>query len=271
VSVARRIAAALGWWALSMGIVVAIWEAVWALGWINPVIWPPPHLTVAEIGNQKEFLTPAIGVYRTGAHFVALTALVATLQRVAVGIALAVTTALLVGSLAFYLGLFGKLIMPSVTIAASIAPIGWLPFALVLFGIGDVAATVVVFLGLVFVLTVAVVHMMRNVDPVYINMARVLGASRLQIVLHVIQPAILPQFVVILRANFLSAWIVVLAAEVLGVNTGLGAIIQVGRQMLNMKLMFLGMAMVGLTGFLIDQAFALVQQRVLWWHRAVTV
>jgi NitT/TauT family transport system permease protein len=266
-AIGRRFAASLGWWTLSIGIVVAAWEAVWAVGWINPVIWPPPHLTLAEIGNQKEFLVPAIGVYRTGAHFVALTALVATLQRVALGIALALGAALLVGNLAFYVDLFGKLVLPSVTLAASIAPVGWLPFGLVLFGIGDVAASVVVFLGLVFVLTVAVVHTMHNVDQVYVNMARVLGASRLQIVLHVIQPAILPPLLVVLRINFLSAWIVVLAAEVLGVNTGLGAIIQVGRQMLNMKLMFLGMAMVGMTGFLIDQGFVLVQQRVLWWNR----
>jgi NitT/TauT family transport system permease protein len=84
-------------------------------------------------------------------------------------------------------------------------------------------------------------------------------------VLHVIYPAILPPLFVILRVNFLAAWIVVLAAEVLGVNTGLGAIIQVGRQMLNMRLMFLGMIMVGLSGFIIDQLFATFERRVLWW------
>jgi NitT/TauT family transport system permease protein len=261
----QRWASTLAWWTLSIGIAAGAWEVIAAAGLVNTVIWPPPHLTLAEIGNQKEFLIPAIGVYRTGAHFVALTALVATLERVFGGLTLATLTALVVGGVAFYVRPFGKLVLPVITMAASIAPVGWLPLALVVFGIGDVAATAVVFFGLVFVLTVGVVHTMQNVERIYIDTARILGASRTQVVLHVIYPAILPPLFVILRVNFLAAWIVVLAAEVLGVNTGLGAIIQVGRQMLNMRLMFLGMIMVGLSGFIIDQLFATFERRVLWW------
>jgi NitT/TauT family transport system permease protein len=258
-------ASTVGWWAISIGIVVLAWEMIWVLGWINPVIWPPPHMTLMEVRNQPDFLRPAVGVHRVGAHFVALTAVTATLQRVAVGITMAALAGLAFGCLAYSLGLVRNLFLPTITILASVAPIGWLPFALVLFGIGDVAATMVVFLGLVFVLTVAVVHSLDTVERRYVNTARMLGASRWQTARHVLLPASLPPLFVILRVNFLSAWIVVMAAEVLGVNTGLGAIIQVGRQMLNMKLMFLGMIMVGVTGFLIDQAFSLVQQRVLWW------
>jgi NitT/TauT family transport system permease protein len=105
---------------------------------------------------------------------------------------------------------------------------------------------------------------MNHVDQVYINTARVLGASRRQVMQHVILPAILPNLFVIMCMNLFGAWTGVLAAEMVGVNTGLGAIVMVGRQM-NMNLTLLGMAMIGLVGYLLDVGFALVQEHVLWW------
>ena len=253
------------WWVLSIGIVAAVWEGAAALQLIDPLILPPPHLFIAEIQQQAQFLLPRIGVQRVGANFVALTAIIASLQRVLIGLLLAFITSLLIGSLAFYFDVFGKLMLPAVTLLAPIAPVAWIPFALVAFGIGDGAAIFVVFIGIVFTLTLGTVHHMTHVHQVYINSARVLGASRRQVMFHVILPAILPNLFVIMRMNFFGAWTGVLAAEMVGVNTGLGTIVMVGRQMMNMNLTFLGMAMIGLVGYLLDAGLAVLQTRVLWW------
>ena len=253
------------WWVLSIGIVVAVWEGAAALQLIDPLILPPPHLFIAEIQQQAQFLLPRIGVQRVGANFVALSAIIASLQRVLIGLLLAFITSLLIGSLAFYIDVFGKLMLPAVTLLAPIAPVAWIPFALVAFGIGDGAAIFVVFIGIVFTLTLGTVHHMTHVHQVYINSARVLGASRRQVMFHVILPAILPNLFVIMRMNFFGAWTGVLAAEMVGVNTGLGTIVMVGRQMMNMNLTFLGMAMIGLVGYLLDAGLAVLQTRVLWW------
>lgn len=253
------------WWVLSIGIVVAVWEGAAALQLIDPLILPPPHLFIAEIQQQAQFLLPRIGVQRVGANFVALTAIMASLQRVLIGLLLAFIASLLIGSFAFYIDVFGKLMLPAVTLLAPIAPVAWIPFALVAFGIGDGAAIFVVFIGIVFTLTLGTVHHMTHVDQVYINSARVLGASRRQVMFHVILPAILPNLFVIMRMNFFGAWTGVLAAEMVGVNTGLGTIVMVGRQMMNMNLTFLGMAMIGLVGYLLDAGLAVLQTRVLWW------
>ena len=172
---------------------------------------------------------------------------------------------MLIGSLAFYIDVFGKLMLPAVTLLAPIAPVAWIPFALVAFGIGDGAAIFVVFIGIVFTLTLGTVHHMTHVHQVYIDSARVLGASRRQVMFHVILPAILPNLFVIMRMNFFGAWTGVLAVEMVGVNTGLGTIVMVGRQMMNMNLTFLGMAMIGLVGYLLDAGLAVLQTRVLWW------
>ncbi len=261
----RLLAAKAMWWVLSIGWVVALWELVAALQLIDPMILPPPHLFIAEIQQQAQFLLPQVGARRIGANFVALTAIVASLQRVVIGLALAFVTALVMGSLAFYITTIGKLTLPTVTLFAPIAPVAWIPFALVAFGIGDGAAIFVVFIGSIFTLTLGTVNHMKHVDQVYINTARVLGASRRQVMQHVILPAILPNLFVIMRLNLFGAWTGVLAAEMVGVNTGLGTIVMVGRQMMNMNLTFLGMAMIGLVGYLLDVGFGLIQTRVLWW------
>jgi NitT/TauT family transport system permease protein len=156
--------------------------------------------------------------------------------------------------------------LPAVTLLAPIAPVAWIPFALVAFGIGNGAAIFVVFTGIVFTLTLGTVHHLAHVDQVFIDTARVLGASRRQVMIHVLLPAILPNLFVIMRINLFSAWMGVLAAEMVGVRTGMGAIVVVGRQMMNMNLTFLGMAMIGLVGYLLDAGLRLIQDRVLWWR-----
>jgi NitT/TauT family transport system permease protein len=264
----RDVARAGVWWVLSIGLAVAVWEAAAALGIINPIILPPPHEFIGEIRNQAQFLMPAVGVERTGANFVALTAIAASVQRVLAGLLLAFVAGVLTGSLAFYFETVRKLTLPLVTLLAPIAPVAWIPLAIVAFGVGDWAAIFVVFVGIYFMLTLATVKAMTNVEPVYLDTARVLGARRWQVMLHVVLPATIPALFDLVRLNLFGAWMGVLAAEMVGVNTGLGAIVMVGRQMMNMNLTFLGMAMIGLVGYLLDAAFAQVQRRVLWWRQA---
>jgi NitT/TauT family transport system permease protein len=256
------------WWVLSVGIVVAVWEFAAAQNLINAVILPPPHRFIAEIQNQEQFLMPQVGVSEIGLHLVVFTAIWASLRRVLAGLALAFVAAVITGGLAFYLRIFRNLTFPTITMLAPVAPAAWIPLAILIFGFGDGAAIFVVFVGVFFILTLATLNNMNHVDQVYINTARVLGASRGQVMRHVIFPAILPNLFVVMRMNLFAAWMGVLAAEMVGVRTGLGAIVVVGRQMMNMNLTFLGMAMIGVVGYLLDVGFGMLQKRMLWWRSA---
>ena len=264
----RSLAVRAGWWVLSVGTMVGLWELAAALDLINTVILPPPRIFIREIENQAQFLLPQIGVQRIGGNFVALTAIRASFLRVLIGLFLAFVAGVLTGSVAFSFAIVRKLTLPTVTLLAPIAPVAWIPLAIVAFGVGDWSAIFVVFVGIYFTLTLATVKAMTNVDPVYLDAARVLGARRGQIMRHVVLPAAIPALFDLVRMNLFGAWMGVLAAEMVGVNTGLGAIVMVGRSMMNMNLTFLGMAMIGLVGYLLDAAFGLVQRRVLWWRRA---
>lgn len=265
----RKFAASAVWWLLSIGMLVAIWEVAAALQFINTVILPPPHSFVAELRNQAQFLMPQVGAEAVGSNFIALTAIWASLRRVLIGLVLAFVCAVTLGSLAFYFNIFGKLTLPTVTLLAPIASVAWIPLAIFAFGIGDGAAIFVVFISVVFTLTLGTVNNMHNVEQLYIDTARVLGANRRQVIQHVIFPAILPNLFVIMRINLFGAWMGVLAAEMVGVRTGMGAIVVAGRQMMNMNLTFLGMAMIGLVGYLLDASFGLIQKRILWWRSSV--
>jgi NitT/TauT family transport system permease protein len=256
---------------VSIGLAVVVWEAVAALGLVNTTIVPPPHEIVTVLRDDNAFTPPQAAAEVKPATTAIAEAVLATVERVFAGIALAFVASLAIGSLAFYFRIFGNLTLPTIALLSPVAPIAWVPLAIVALGVGDSAAVAVVFLGLFFILTLAVVNTMRGVDQVYINTARVLGASRFQLLRYVILPAILPSMFVIIRVNFFAAWMAVLAAEAVGVGTGLGMIIWAGRQMLNMKLTFLGMAMIGVVGFLIDQFFVQMQKRVLWWKSTAEV
>jgi NitT/TauT family transport system permease protein len=262
----RKFTASVVWWLLSIGMLVAIWELAAALQLINTVILPPPHAFMAEIRHQAQFLMPQVGAEAVGSNFIALTAIWASLRRVLIGLVLAFVGAVTLGSLAFYFNIVGKLTLPTVTLLAPIASVAWIPLAIFAFGIGDGAAIFVVFISVVFTLTLGTVNNMHNVEQLYIDTARVLGANRRQVIQHVIFPAILPNLFVIMRINLFGAWMGVLAAEMVGVRTGMGAIVVAGRQMRNMNLTFLGMAMIGLVGYFLDASCGLVQKRVFWWR-----
>jgi NitT/TauT family transport system permease protein len=156
--------------------------------------------------------------------------------------------------------------MPLIRFAAPIAPIAWLPLGILLFGIGDKTAVFIVFMGTVFILTIATVAAVQNVDQDLLNVAASLGANRRQQWRYVILPAILPQVFTFVRINFFAAWMAVLAAEMVGIRNGLGAMIMIGRESANFNLILIGMFFIGACGWLIDSGLALIQRKLFWWR-----
>jgi NitT/TauT family transport system permease protein len=159
-----------------------------------------------------------------------------------------------------------NLIVPLLQLCAPISPVAWIPFSIVLFGVGDLSAVFIVFIGIVFLLTLATVSAIRNVDVGLLKAAGVLGAGRHQQWRYIIIPAILPQVFTLLRTNFFAAWMAVLAAEMVGTKNGLGAIILIGRESFNPSLILLGMTIIGLCGWFIDSLLAVIQHRLFWWQ-----
>jgi NitT/TauT family transport system permease protein len=262
----------LGWGLLSVGLFAGLWEFLWYIGVADQRLLPPPHIFLGDFtGQAKNFSTAKrweIGVDPNSGP-TPLTAVIITMasstMRVLAGLAIAAITSLCVGFLIRYHGLFGKLVLPTVTLLAPVSPVAWLPVAIFMFGIGNGPAIFMVFIALFFTMTLATITQIDSVNRNYINVARTMGASRRQIYTRVILPAILPGLLVVLRLNLFGGWMVVLVAEATGVGYGLGQIISVARNTFNPGLVFFTIVIIGLLGFSFDFGLRLMQRRVLFW------
>lgn len=263
----RHVVSAL-WTLASIGSIIGLWELAAAVGWADPLLMPAPHVFLGNWSEQLHFFDMAntIGSSGEGGSWQGVISVVLwTSMRVFVGLLLGFVLSLAVGVLIRYNTVFGKLSLPAVTMFAPISPVAWLPVAVFLFGIGDKPAIFMVFIAIFFVMVIATLAQIDEVPKPYIHVARIMGASKRQVFRTVILPAILPGLFVTLRINLFAAWMVVLIAEAAGVGSGLGQIVMMARNTFNASLVFFTMTLIGLAGFLFDQALGLIQRRMLWW------
>ena len=264
----RGALAQAGWWVASIGLFAAIWEFAWAVGWADPKVLPPPHLFLGDLPNQAQYFDTSqviAGEEARGVAWGVLHSIGATILRVLVGLALGFVLAVLVGIGTRYFRLFGKLVLPSVTLLAPVSPLAWLPIAIYTFGTGNGPAVFLVFVAVFFIIVLATISEIDSVSPTYLNVARIMGASRAQTYLLVILPAILPGLFMILRLNLFAAWMIVLIAESAGVGSGLGQVIMIARNTFNSPLVFFTIAIIGIVGYTFDSLLRQVQKRMLYW------
>ncbi len=232
------------------------------------MLLPPPHLFLQDLLYQGRFFDRTTRVGNPSDIAVVTTVIsvvVASTLRVVVGLCIGFAISLGVGLLIRYSRLFGNLTTPTISALAPVSPIAWLPIAMLLFGIGNAPAVFMVVVALFFIMTLATVSLIDAVPTSYLDAARMLGATRNQLFLYVILPAILPGLFLVLRMNLFAAWMAVLIAEAVGVGSGLGLVVMLAKNTFNAQLAFFTMAIVGLVGFVLDFGLRQLQRRALYW------
>lgn len=255
------------WGFASIACLVSLWEVLWALGVVKEAILPPPHIFLANLSEQARSFgsTTAIGSESAGPLFDVLSVMLATALRVLIGLTLGFTVSVVLGASICYFRIFGNLVLPTVTLLAPISPLAWLPVSIFILGVGNAPAIFMVFIAIFFMITLATVNQIERIDVNYLNVAKIMGATKWQTYRSVVLPAILPGLFVILRLNLFGAWMVVLVAEAAGVGNGLGQVINLARNTFNFTLVFLAMTLIGVLGFAFDVLLRQVQTRVLYW------
>lgn len=178
---------------------------------------------------------------------------VASLFRVTWGFVLAAILAIPIG---LTLGLYRRAeyaFNPIIQLLRPISPLAWIPISILWFGVGDVAAIFLIFLASFLPLVVTAMNAVASIPDVYLNAGRNFGLKRSQIVFGVLYPAVTPQLILGLRITLGIAWLVVVAAEMIAVNSGLGFLIVDARNAGNRyDLVVAGMVMIGVIGLLLD-------------------
>lgn len=216
------------------------------------VVW---HILVRLSGSDL-FPTPldvAKGIGELVEKGLLLKYIVASLFRVSWGFFLAVIVGVPLGLALGWFRLAYEALNPMIQILRPISPIAWIPVAILWFGIDDTAPVFLIFLASVFPITVSAMAAVQNMQLVYLRAARNFGVGGAQLFRRVILPAALPQIITGIRIALGIAWLVVVAAEMIAVNSGLGYLIIDARNAgKRYDLVVAGMVMIGLIGLVLD-------------------
>jgi NitT/TauT family transport system permease protein len=151
-----------------------------------------------------------------------------------------------------------------------ISPIAWIPIAILWFGVGNASPVYLIFISSVFPLVLQTVAGVHGIERRYLRAAENFGVSRRVLFTRVIVPGALPQIIVGMRVGLGVAWLVVVAAEMIALHSGLGYLIIDSRNAGNRyDLVIAGMIIIGLIGLLLDAAMrGLEGAKIVRWHHA---
>jgi NitT/TauT family transport system permease protein len=224
---------------------IAVAAALVALWWVavsatNSVIFPTPWAVVSGTFELAEdgTLWRHIG---------------ASLMRVGTGFGLAVCVAVPLGLWMGWVRGAYRTLNPVFQILRPISPIAWIPIAILWFGVGNASPSYLIFISSVFPMVVQTTAGVHTIEKRYLRAAENFSVSRATLFKQVVIPAVLPQVLVGMRIGLGVAWLVVVAAEMIALRSGLGYMIMDARNAGNRyDLVIAGMIIIGLIGLSLD-------------------
>jgi NitT/TauT family transport system permease protein len=177
----------------------------------------------------------------------------ASLMRVGAGFGIAVCIAVPLGLWMGWVRGAYRTLNPVFQILRPISPIAWIPIAILWFGVGDASPIYLIFISSVFPMVVQTTAGVHTIEKRYLRAAENFGVSRATLFRQVVIPAVLPQVLVGMRIGLGVAWLVVVAAEMIALHSGLGYMIMDARNAGNRyDLVIAGMIIIGLIGLSLD-------------------
>jgi len=236
----------------ALGVIAALLLAWWgAIVATRSLIFPTPWGVVT---GTLELLQDGVLWRHIGA----------SLMRVGAGFALAVCVALPLGLwMGWVRGAYNTL-NPIFQMLRPISPIAWIPIAILWFGVGDASPIYLIFISSVFPMIVQTTVGVHTIDKRYLRAAENFGVSRATLFTQVVIPAVLPQVLVGMRIGLGVAWLVVVAAEMIALRSGLGYMIMDSRNAGNRyDLVIAGMIIIGMIGLSLDGTMRRLE-RIRW-------
>ena len=158
---------------------------------------------------------------------------------------------------------------PLVEVLRPVPPLAWIPLSILWFGIDDTQNQFIIFLGCFFPILLNTIAGVKGVEPNLVRAARCLGASEGRILWRVVLRAALPQIITGIRVGLGVGWMALVAAELVGANSGLGFLINDARTVLRTDYVIVGMAAIGVVGLVIDRAIRFAGARLLPWSQVM--
>jgi NitT/TauT family transport system permease protein len=218
--------------------VIAVWW--WVVVETQSVIFPTP----------LQVVTGTLELIKDGTLWLHIGS---SLMRVSTGFLLAALLAIPLGLWMGRVQAAYTTLNPIFQILRPISPIAWIPLAILWFGVGNASPIFLIFIASVFPLIVQTAAGVHTIEKRYLRAAENFGASRYKLFRQVVIPAVLPEIIVGMRISLGVAWLVVVAAEMIALRSGLGYMIMDSRNAGNRyDLVIAGMIIIGIIGLMLD-------------------
>lgn len=238
---------------LTMVAAVGLWEAASRAGWISRLFFPPP----SEVGAAL------IRAARSGDLIAHLTV---TLTRVGAGVAIGGTMGLLIGLLLGWSPRLRAFVDPFVATFHPIPKLAVLPFVMMLFGVGEASKIVVIAIGVFFPMLLTAMAGVRHIQATYFDVAAVYGATRLQMLGHIVLPGSLPFVLTGVRLAFNIGLLVTLAVELVTARRGLGRMIWFAWETFRIEDLYAALAVIAAIGVGVNLVLGWLTARLVPWR-----
>lgn len=191
---------------------------------------------------------------------------IASTARVLAGVALGVSLALPVGFLLGWYSPVRRAITPVINFFRALPPIALIPLMIVYFGIGESSKIIVLFYAAFLTSVIVIYEGIAQINPLFLNVAKSLGANDREIFTKVIVPLAAPHVLTATRVAFGICWMTLVASEMIAAQQGLGAMIQLASSYFQLDIIYLGIGLIGITATLMDFVLSYVGSRLVGWQ-----
>jgi ABC-type nitrate/sulfonate/bicarbonate transport system permease component len=237
-------------------VALAVWLVLTEGGFVNT------KTLVSPIGLIRQFVTLAVDGYLGTPLY---THVLASLLRTTIGFACGTALALPIGLAIGYSPVLYALLSPFLAVLRPIPVIAYIPLAILWFGIGEFSKVLLIAITSFLYMTVNTAAGVKAVPEDILRAALSLGASRAQLFLHVILPECLPYIFAGIRVGAAVSWAVVVSAELIAAQQGLGYLIMDAATFFRIPAVYVGIALIGVIGFAIDRIISFAEKRLVHW------
>lgn len=247
-------------WVYSSAAIAAVflvWTITTSSGWIDPEYLPSPTGISEGLATLLSNGYKGISLY---AH------IGASLYRTLLGFALGALIGIPLGLLTGYNRVAGALISPLMAFLRPIPPIAFIPMTVLYFGLGEVGKIVLIFFTALNYAQLNSHTGATGVPVAYFRAAQSIGLTAKQIFLRIVIPAALPQIFAGLKVALALSWAVVVAAELVGAQRGLGFMIADAAQFFQIPVVFIGIGLIGPIGLFFNALLSWIEIRLIHWR-----
>lgn len=236
---------------------LAVWWAVTAAEWIEPLFLPSP---AAVLSKAWLLLTQGYMASTLWQH------LGASLGRIGLALGAAIVSAIPIGIAIGHNRIARGILDPLIEFYRPIPPLAYLPLIVIWCGIGELSKVLLIYLAIFAPIAIATATGVRTVDPAKLRAAQSLGATRAQLIRHVILPSALPDILTGVRIGLGVGWSTLVAAELIAATSGLGFMVQSAAQFLVTDVVVLGILVIALIAFALEMSLRALQRKLVPWH-----